>query len=156
MKKMLAPVAILLLAVMIFSAFSGCTSPKTAITAADFKRIAEEKGLTVEDTTGTPEGEIFTGSLKASSADGWAVSFFTIDTAANAKDYFATCKSFMESLKTGAGTAQTTERENWSMYTQTNGGKFMYCCYIDTTMVYVNVDEAHKTAVQEFVKALGY
>ena len=155
MKKLLTPVAVLLLAAMMITLLAGCGG-KTPITAADFTKAANDAGLSVDDMTDVYTDVIFTGSKMATSSDGWNVVFFTIDTAENAKYYFAVCKSFMEGQKTGAGTAQTTERDNWASYSQTNGGKFMYVCYIDATMVYVDVEDTYKAAVQEFVKGLGY
>lgn len=155
MKKLFKPLAILMLAVMTVSAFAGCSS-KTPITEADFIRISGEKGLAVEDMSDVYIDEIFTGSQMATSDDGWEVVFFTIDSFDDAKGYYETVKDYMVSQKTGAGTAQTTDRSTWGSYAQTNGGRYMYVGWIDTTMVYADVDEAHKTAVQEFVKTLGY
>ena len=156
MKRIIVSAALLLLAAMTLSAFAGCASSKTAITAADFKAKAEAAGLTVEDMSDTYTDKIFTGSQMAVSTDGWKVVFFTIDTEENAKAYYGTMKEFCVSQKTGAGTAQTTDRDTWGSYSQTNGGMFMYVGWIGSTMVYASVEEAHKAAVQEFVSGLGY
>ena len=67
-----------------------------------------------------------------------------------------TYQAVLTALKTGAGSAQTTERDTWGTYTQTNGGKFGYVTQIDGTILYAFVDEAHKDAVSAFAKAIGY
>ncbi len=131
-------------------------SSKTAVTAADFIKAAQDNGMTVTDENANYTDEIFTDVQSAVHPDGWTVMFLTIDTAEHAKEYFATCKAFVESQKTGTGSAQTTERDTWAMYKQTNGGKYGYVSQIDTTLIYAFVDEAHKDAVTAFTGLIGY
>ena len=156
MKKLTLPVVVVLPVAMLLPLMAGCGGGRTAISVADFVKAAEEKGLTVADTADTYTDEIFQSSRMATSPDGWKVVFFDIDSAEHAKTYFDTCKSFMESKKTGAGTSQITQRDNYALYSQTNGGRFMYVCYVDDTMVYVDVEDTHKSAVQDFVNSIGY
>lgn len=147
----------LLVSLMLLGTAVACGgSNKTAITKADFVKAAQENGLTVEDANDTYTDAIFTDAQLATHPDGWNIVFFTIDTPENAHAYFSTVKAYLESLKTGAGSAQTTERDTWGTYTQTNGGKFGYVTQIDGTMLYTFADEAHKDAISAFAKSIGY
>ena len=147
--------AILLCAVMMIASMAACGGKKTALSAADFTAKAKEAGLTVEDASDTYTDAIFKEALLAKGSD-FSIVYLGIDTEENAKAYWATCKTFMEGKKTGAGSSQTTDNNNYKMYSQSNGGRFMYACQVGATMVYVDEDNSKKDAIKEVLKKLGY
>jgi len=153
MKKMFTVfAAVLMLGLML----SACGSKKEAISLSDFTSKATAAGLSLQDASADFEGDIFTDAQYAVSPEGWKVAFITVDTVENAQAYWTNCKDFMISKKTGAGSAQTTDHDDYKMYSQTNGGRFMYVSQIGTTMVYVNEDESAKSSVQSFIKSINY
>lgn len=153
--KRTAAAVLLVTAVIMTAVFSACGSGKTAISAADFIKAAEDNGMTVEDSGGIYTDSIFTGSQLANK-DGWSVVFFTIRSAEDAANYYGTVKEYMIAQKTGKGSAAATERDGWASYSQLNGDRFMYVCYIGSTMVYVDTDGVNRTAVTDFLKKIGY
>ncbi len=156
MKRFAKSTMFILIVILLVVSLAACGGKKAAVTADAFRKAAEDNGLTVTDASDVYTDEIFTGSQIATSSDGWQVVFLTVDTAEHAKDYFGVCKKFMEGQKTGAGTAQTTERDTYGSYAQTNGGRYMYASFIEGTLVYVDADESAKRAVEEFVMKIGY
>ena len=155
MKKILAVV----LAAVLCIGLLGCGGgKKEAATADRFKEVAAECGMTVENAKDIYTDKIFVDSYLATAPSGWQAVFFLIDTADNAHTYFDTMLAFVEGQKTGAGSAQTTKRDTWATYTQTNGGKFAYVSQIEGTMLYIAPTDAdaNKAAAEEFIKKLGY
>lgn len=155
MKNTVKIIALVFAVVMTAAVFAGCGENKTAITSADFIKAAAENGMTVEDAREIYTDPIFTDAQLAKK-DGWSIVFFTIKSAEDAKSYFGTMKDFIEGKKTGAGSSKTTERDSWASYSQLNDGRYMYTCYIGSTMVFVDTDGTNKTAVEEFLKTIGY
>lgn len=159
MKKTTKLFALLLAAVMTLGTLVACGGGKTAITAEAFKTAAEAAGMTVEDALDSYSNVAFATDAKvATHPDGWKIVFLTMDNAENAHSYLNTMKSFIEGQKTGAGSSQTTIRDTWGYYSQTNGGMFSYVCQIDNTMLYVPgvYADSYKDAIQAVIKTLGY
>ena len=152
MKKTLT---VLLAALMLIASMAACGSKKTALSAADFTAKAKEAGLSVEDASDIYTDDIFTDALLAKGSD-FSIVYLGVDSEDHAKSYWSTCKTFMEGQKTGAGSSQTTDNDNYKMYSQSNGGRFMYACQIGATMVYVDEDDTKKDAIKEVLKKLGY
>ena len=152
MKKTLT---VLLAVLMLIASMAACGSKKTALSAADFTAKAKEAGLSVEDASDIYTDDIFTDALLAKGSD-FSIVYLGVDSEDHAKSYWSTCKTFMEGQKTGAGSSQTTDNDNYKMYSQSNGGRFMYACQIGATMVYVDEDDTKKDAIKEVLKKLGY
>ena len=149
-------IAIILTAAMLILSLSACGGKKEALSAADFKTKAEAAGLTVTDASSTYTDAIFTSAQAAKSPDGWYIIYLDVDTVENAQAYYYTCKTYMEGQKTGAGSAQTTDHDDYKMYSQSSGGRFMYCAQIADTFIYVDEDDANKDAIKSVIKNLGY
>ena len=158
MKKLTRLTVLALVAVMLLASVVACGGKKEAITPEAFKTAAEAAGMTVEDASDVYTDSIFTGALLATHPDGWKVVYLAIDTAENAHKYFDTMKTFVEGKKTGAGSSQTTVRDTWASYSQTNGGEFAYVGQIGASMIYVEpvYADSYKEAIQAFIKTIGY
>ena len=154
MKRITGITALVLAAVMIAAVFTGCS--KVPARTSDFVKLCGEKGLTVEDASDIYTSDIFTDAQLATSPDGWQIVFLTVDTAEHAEEYFGTCKEYMENQKTGAGTAQTSYGSGYNIYWQVNGGRYMYGGQVGATFLFADEDESFRSAIEEFVKALGY
>ncbi len=148
--------SVLFIAVLLAAALTACTGKKVKLSAEDFKTKAESAGLTVTDASDIYTDSIFTGAQLAKSSDGWYIAYLSIDSVDDAKEYYYTCKTHMEAQKTGAGSAQTTDHDDYKMYMQSNGGRFMYCAQIEDTFVYVDEDDTYKDAIKSVLKTLGY
>lgn len=148
-------ISILLIAVFAIALLFGCQK-RTALTTEEFKEKSVSYGLTVKDVKDSYQEEIFTNATMAVSSEGWNVLFLEINTEENAKSYWAVCVPFLENLKTGAGTAQKTDHDDFKMYTHTNGGKYAYVSQIGKTLVYIVAEEKDKASISAFIKSIGY
>ena len=155
MKKLTKLTALALVAVMLLLAFAACGGKKEAVTADAFKTAAEAAGMTVE--AGNEGDDSQYTSMMAKHPDGWTVQFLQFDTLAHAQEYFPVIKKFIEDQKTGTGSSQTTSKDAYAFYSQTNGGMFAYTSRINDTFVYVApAAEAYKDAIKAFIDSIGY
>ncbi len=149
--------ALLIFVAAIF--MTGCT--QEPITGADFKRIAEENGMTVKDYTSSYSYlKYISGLFIATHPDGWKVEFYEITDQTNVKNLYNTNKDKFISETEKAGSTKVESYysfDNGERYTITgNTGYYMHVCYIDNTFVYVRAPEKNKEAVISFLKSIGY
>lgn len=140
---------------MIFS-LTGCGSKK-AITTDDFKSIAESSSYSIADVTSQyAEFNFINEATVAQSSDGWQVEFYMLEDKENATNMFNTNKSDFESKKDGFVTESSVNMPNYSTYSLTSGGYYMYLCRVDNTLLYVKVLDTYKDDVKALIKKLGY
>ena len=139
--------------------FAGCDLSKEAVTADTFKTAAEGLGLTVEDTTGQyAEYGFLTSCTTAGTISGdtveWSADFMVFDSEANAASSFETNKNNFEFAS--SGTTAEFNGTNYSSYSKTAGGEYMYVCRVDNTLIYLRVASDYKESAVSLVKAIGY
>lgn len=151
--------AVLLLLLSLMTAmFTGCKIKKEAITAADFKSLAAEKGLQCEDATAQFAGYDFVQevTLALPSDESYQIEFYVFDDTENAKSFFANNQAIFEESKSNPSSNTSFSGPNNAKYGLTSDGKYRFVEYVDNTAVYVDTDKANKSTIEEFVKAMGY
>lgn len=151
--------AVLLLLLSLMTAMlTGCNISKTAITAADFKSLAAEKGLQCEDATAqfASYGVVEEVTLALPSDASYQIEFYVFTDKENAQSFFVTNQAKFEATKGNPSSNTSISGTNNAKYALTSNGKYRFVEYVDNTAVYVDTDKANKSAIEEFVKVMGY
>ncbi len=137
-------------------ALTGCGN-KNAITTSDFKSKTENLSYVTTDVTSqyASYGYIQEATI-AQSSDGYQVEFYVLDDAGNATSMFNTNKATFESYKGNSSTESSSSMGNYSSYSLTSSGYYMYLCRVDNTLLYVKVKDTYKNSVKSLIKELGY
>ena len=135
---------------------TGCGN-KNVITTNDFISKTEKLGYT---TTNVIEQYASYSYVKeatvAQSSEGYQVEFYTLDDEANATGMFNTNRSTFESYKGNSSSESSSSMGNYSSYTLTSSGYYMYLCRVENTLLYVKVNDTYKDSVKKLIKELGY
>lgn len=138
--------------------FTGCETSKTAVTAADFKSVATEKGLQYSDATAQFSNYDFVEEVTIAHPEdiSYQIEFYVFSDTSNAQSFFAENKGDFEAVKSNSYSESSKSGENYSSYKLTSDGKYMFVEYVENTAVFVNEDNENKSAIEEFIKALKY
>jgi len=144
-----------LCAVILFI-LTGC-GDKNPITSSDFKSISENKNYTFYDITSqyAQYGYINSASV-AKSSSGYQIEFYVLSDDSYATSMFNNNKTIFENYKGNSSVESSTSLANYSIYSLTSSGYYMYLAKIDNTLLYLRVDDDYKNEVKDFVKKLGY
>lgn len=145
----------LLCAVVLFI-MSGC-GKKNSITASEFKNMSENIGYTVYDVTNQySQYDYFDSATIAKSSSEYQVEFYVLTDDSSANGMFNTNKTKFENYKEGSSLSSSASVSNYSTYSLTSGGYYMYLSRIDNTLLYLRVEDEYKNQVKNFVDKLGY
>lgn len=147
-------IVVLTFAVMLL--FTGCS--KTSVTTEDFKALATEKGLVIEDAIDqfASYDYIKEATIAAPKDVSYQIEFYVLSDSSYAQAFFESNKVKFELNKSDGFLEASSSGENYASYSLTSGGKYMFVERIDTTVVYVNTDEEKKDTIDEFLKDLKY
>lgn len=153
MKKIISVVLIACLCL----ALASCSS-KNAVSAQAFASKAESLGLNTQDTSADYASYSHVlSSTTAFQSDGssilWQADFLVANSHENAMSMFETNKAKFESVN---GVMSSVTMVNYAAYERIGSGKYMYLSCVDSTLLYVNIDEEYMDAAKNLVKALGY
>lgn len=144
-----------LLCLVAIVTLTGC-SKKTVLTTEDFISKSEANGYqTVDVKTQFSEYDELKSATLAMN-DNYQVEFYVLDNETNAKSMFDTNKATFEDYKTSSNAESSVSLKNYSTYSLTTGGYYMYLSRVDNTLIYLRVEAKYKDEVKSFVKALGY
>ncbi len=135
---------------------TGCGN-KTVITNDDFIAKAQSNNYTITDVTEeySSFGNVKSGTVAQSSND-WQVEFYVLTDESNATSMFNTNKDAFESYKSNSSAESSVSMGNYTSYSLTSGGYYMYLCRVDNTLIYARVADTYKDTVKSFIKDLGY
>ena len=135
---------------------TGC-SEKPSINSSDFKSISENSGYTVYDITSQySEYSYIESALVAKSSWDYQVEFYLLTDDSYAVSMFNNNKSTFESYKGSSSVDSSVDLANYSTYSLTSNGYYMYLSRIDNTLLYLRVDDSYKSNVKNLVSKLGY
>ena len=134
---------------------TGC-GKKTAITTSEFNSKAEKAGYQTTDITAQYSSYKHVKEATIAKNDNYQVEFYVITSEEEAKGMYETNKSDFENSKGSSSSYSSVELGNYSTYAQTSSGKYKYIARVDSTLLYIDVDEKYKDDVKKFVKELGY
>lgn len=155
-KKPALKLLVSMIALCLVTALVLCScGSKTALTKETFISNATSYGLETEDA-GQSASEIISGTL-AYKSDGssilWQAEFYALDSQEHAVAMFENNKTKFEN---GSGTTASISGGNYSTYEKTGDGKFKYLCRVDSTLLYIDINETYKDDAKAFIKQLGY
>ena len=134
---------------------TGC-GKKTVITTSEFISKAEKAGYQTTDITAQYSSYEYVKEATIAKNDNYQVEFYVIDGEDKAKGMFDTNKADFENSKGSSSSYSTVNLANYSTYALTSSGKYKYIARVDSTLLYIDVDEKYKDDVKKFVKELGY
>ena len=128
---------------------------KESVTAAEFKKMAEEAGYTVVEATEQFSDTKAIEKVYIALADGKAyqIEFYDIDTVENAQGFFANNQA---NFASSGGNYVNVNGRNYAKYSASADGKYKLLSQINDTVIFVNTESEHKDAVQELLDTLGY
>ncbi len=130
---------------------------KTAIATSKFASTMEKKGYTITDVSSQYSTyKYINEATVAQSPDGWQIEFYVLDNNANTKGMFNTNQKTFEAYKESSSAESSVNLGNYSTYTLTSAGYYMYLCRVDNTLLYVKVASEFKNTIKDLVKELGY
>lgn len=146
--------AILLVSIMLL--FSGCS--KTAAASDSFKAVAAEMSMETADVIQQFAAyDYVKEAIIAAPADHkYQIEFFVLSDASYAKSFFDANKAKFELSKGSSFSEKSSNGKNYVSYTLTAGDRYMFLEQVDSTVVYVDVEEAYADSVKEFLKELKY
>ena len=140
--------------VMLFTV-TGCS--KTATTTSSFKSTMEGKGFVVADVTSQYADTYVKEATVARKDDNYQIEFYLLDSEDSARNMFSKNKNSWESEADGSFSSKLeTNIGNYNTLAITNNGKYKYLCRVDSTLIYLNVDEQYKDEVKKIIDELGY
>lgn len=144
------------LCLMIIILLTGCKNKK-AINSNDFKEKATSNNYIVSDITSQfKKSKIVENAVTANKLGAWVVEFYTLKNDSNAKYMFNYNKEKASSEKVKNSKEVSSSSGNFSTYSLTNNGYYIYICKVDNTLLYTKVNEQYKDEVNKFIQELGY
>lgn len=144
------------LCLMIIILLTGCKNKK-AINFEEFKEKATTNNYIVSDITSQFEkSKIVENAVTANKLGEWVVEFYTLKSDSNAEYMFDYNKEEASSKKVNNSKETSSSSGNYSTYSLTNNGYYIYICKVDNTLLYTKVNEQYKDEVNKFIQELGY
>jgi len=156
MKKRLA---LLLALLLLLPAVLGCNVDRTPIDAATFQTKAEEAGLLVLDAADQVDEGVVDAWLIAVAGDDsidYQIEFIIVPTEAQAINAYQENYATFEGKKGGTSSYASTTMGNFAYYKLTTNGRYYVISRIGNTFIYVDAPETYRTAINDFLKGIGY
>lgn len=156
MKRILTLSIVFVLVALMLTA---CGS-KTALTKDEFTKKATDNGMLTEDNTASYADyshvtSVTSAGIISGNAVAWSCDFIVATDDSKAKQMFETNKTTFEN-SVSSSSSSSSNIGNYNTFELNGGGKFMYLCRVDNTLIYFNVDEAYKDDAKAFIEKLGY
>ena len=144
------------LCLMVIILLTGCEN-KMAINSDEFKEKATSNNYIVSDVTSQFEkSKIVDNAVTANKLGAWVVEFYTLKSDSNAEYMFNYNKEKASNEKAKNSKEVSSSSGNFSTYSLTNNGYYIYICKVDNTLLYTKVNEEYKDEVNKFIQELGY
>lgn len=147
----------IILSVMMVFLLVGCGNNRKAITTEEFKDKAKSHNYIISNAISQfEEYKYINEATVVSNAGNWKVEFYVMkDNNSTSKTFEYSKENFIKSK--GNGSKETSESiGNYSNYSLTTNGNYMYLSKIDNTLIYVVADEKYTEDIKNFIKELGY
>lgn len=163
-KKKIILIALLIISLIIIIAgiITGIIyySPKEVLTVTEFKKIAKNNKLTVEemkikDQDGNYNKDVKT-ALNAESELGWKIEYYILADQETAKKTYDANKKIYSSYKNQLSEEKETSRNNYDIFTLKTQNSYMHVCRVDNTLLAINADDENEKNIEKVIKKLGY
>ena len=147
----------IILSVMMIFLLVGCGNNRKAITTEEFKDKAKSHNYIINNAISQfEEYKYINEATVVSNASNWKVEFYILKDKNSAVSVYEYNKEDFIKSK-GNGSKETSESiGNYSNYSLTTNGNYMYLSKIDNTLIYVVADEKYTEDIKSFVQELGY
>ena len=154
--KKLTRIVVLLVLICIF--ITGCGNKK-ALTAAEFsdKMSAENKYLVYDATNQFSNYDYIKKVYIVADKDAnYQLEFYELDSTENAISFIKSNRKTFENAKGKSSVESEVEIANYYKYTLKSNKKYKVLSRIDSTAVYVDVDETYKDQIDKILEEIGY
>ena len=135
---------------------SGCTNKK-AIDTKKFIDLANKYDYSYSDVLDQYSSyEYIKEATIIGEIDGWQIEFYILDNSSNAEGMFETNKEIFEKSRGSSSIYYSINAKNFSTYSLTSNGRYMYLSRIENTLIYIDVQEQYKSLVESLVEEIGY
>lgn len=135
---------------------TGCMSKK-AITTDEFISKAQAQGYSIVDVTSQfASYGIVEEATVAHNSEKYQIEFYVLKNEAEAISMYNTNKSTFETYEGSSSSKTNLDMKNYSSYSLTSSGYYLYLCRVDNTLIYVKTDAVYKESVKSLIKELGY
>lgn len=158
-KSIIIPlIAVTIIVTIVGIIFINLNKEKTSITASDFYTTMSQKEYNVQDSSNqfSEYNYVKQAYIAGSKNNSYQIEFYELEDDSYATQFYNNNKSIFESSKGTNSVESNVELKNYSKYTLSSNGKYMIVSRIDNTVIYVNVDNNYKDAVNSLLKDLGY
>ncbi|MCL2517159.1 MAG: hypothetical protein FWF15_01225 [Oscillospiraceae bacterium] len=156
MKKVLI-IFIFIAVIMIFA--TGCSMSRTAITAEQFAKKAEEAGYFIQDYIEYISADVvldYLIAIRGTEEIDYQIEFVVVSTVEQAITDYNNNKADFVAQKTGTSSYADVTMGNYAYYVLTTGGRHYVISRIENTFIYINAEEQYKTEISDFLKTIGY
>lgn len=135
-------------------------TPKEVLTVTEFKKVAKNNKLTVEeveikDQDGNSNKDVKT-ALNAESELGWKIEYYILTDQETAKKTYDANKKIYSSYKNQLSEEKETSRKNYDVFTLKTQNSYMHVCRVENTLLAINADDENEKSIEKVVKKLGY
>lgn len=136
------------------------TGPKTALTTNEFKKIAKENNLNVNnlelvDSNGNPNKDI-KEAINAKSENGWQLEYYIIENDKKAKNIFKETEQIYLTFKNDLTEQEKKSKENYDIFTMKTQTSFMHVARIDNTILTTSASDDDEKQIIKIINKLGY
>lgn len=130
---------------------------KVAIKPETFKDILEKNGYIIFETTSQFENfDDYITKSYAAQKDDIQIEFYELSSEENAVNMYNANKEKYVPRDKNTPRKSKYPTSNYSNYSTTIEGKYKYMARIDSTFVYIDVDESYQKDVNKIMKKIGY
>lgn len=135
-------------------------TPKEVLTVTEFKKVAKNNKLTVEeveikDQDGNSNKDVKT-ALNAESELGWKIEYYILTDQETAKKTYDANKKIYSSYKNQLSEEKETSRKNYDVFTLKTQNSYMHVCRVENTLLAINADDENEKNIEKVIKKLGY
>lgn len=146
------------LVILFLLSLAACGTPKTALSADEFRTKAEEAGYEVQDALDQfADAEAVEAVLIAiDKTNDFQIEFYVLQNENQAIQSFNNNKNGFESNKGNESSESSVSLSNYSKYALSTNGQYYVVSRIDRTFIYVVTSDVNKETVNSMLRSLGY
>ena len=140
--------------------FLSLTNKKQAITSEEFKKIAKENDLVIEnisleDDTNNKNTDI-KEALYATSENDWTIEYYVIKDEETAKYLYEETMKMYKVYQNDTSEEKIKNRKNYDLYTLKTQTSFYHVCRVDNTIISINAKDNDEKQIIKTINKLGY
>lgn len=147
-------IKLIIMVSLVLLLLTGC-SKKESITTEQFKSKMEENNFKIHDVTDQFSGTHVTEATVAMKEE-FQIEFYLLNSSEEASNMFESNKERFKQNKGNSSTESSLSGKESGSYTLNTNDRYQYVCFVDNTVLYLNVTDTYKDEIKTIVKNLGY